>query len=319
MEEALATRYNNHFYDILPDDHWFCIMELYTAVCERLGGINKHEHEHESAQDARERHFLCDPQLSSITLSSIRNVTSYGEINGNTLRGVLSLPRDQHRNITKEMAVRMCKSMRMCVGFSMHPTAGVFLHTKECYPLQHVRDWTFFIKDRVREKMEPKEKTEPETLIVVDKQSWLYPNYTSSNVLQEFPNANVSKYYLSKLPMKVPMIPRKYISFEWNYGRTNNQIMSFEAMLQYCVIYQRAIILPFGSHFNHFQGVFADGLWDMLKLSQLCDFVYEFEFQPPSNDQLVNVKVHHLWFREFTQTKIFDQMIPCFAYLYICI
>ena len=51
-------------------------------------------------------------------------------------------------------------------------------------------------------------------------------------------------------------------------------------MLQYVVIYQRTLILPFTSHRNHELGMMLNqslSIWDMLKLSEFTDFIFEHE------------------------------------------
>ena len=76
------------------------------------------------------------------------------------------------------------------------------------------------------------------------------------------------------------IIPRKFMSFEWNVGRTNNQLYSFEAMMQYVAIYGRTIILPFSTHRNHGIGMLLNqslSLWDILKFSEYADFIFEHE------------------------------------------
>ena len=81
-------------------------------------------------------------------------------------------------------------------------------------------------------------------------------------------------------PYGVPLLPRKFVTYEWNVGRTNNQIYSFEAMLQYCVLYERTVIVPISTHRNHpigFTSTDESAIWDFFKLTELCDFVFEYE------------------------------------------
>lgn len=84
---------------------------------------------------------------------------------------------------------------------------------------------------------------------------------------------------LQHLPISIPLIPRLFLSFEWNVGRVNNQLYSFEAMIQYCVIYQRSLIIPFTTHRNHEIGILPSNqsLWDIYKFSELLDFIHEQE------------------------------------------
>ena len=48
---------------------------------------------------------------------------------------------------------------------------------------------------------------------------------------------------------------KRYISYAMNYGRINNQLYSFEAMIQYALLYNRTLVIPWPRHRNHVMGL----------------------------------------------------------------
>ncbi|ETO17666.1 hypothetical protein RFI_19654, partial [Reticulomyxa filosa] len=106
------------------------------------------------------------------------NVIRVNKIDANVLSGTLF---DNDNLADVEDASSLCSLLPQCVGYSVHPTAGVFLHNAEAFPLQYTRNWNFYWKKV----------------------------------------ANVS------FPEDIPLVPRKFFTFQWNFGRTNNQLYSF--------------------------------------------------------------------------------------------
>ena len=172
---------------------------------------------------------------------------------------------------------------------------GALFYNMSAYPLQFVRGWTFHLKNGHEMQHRVFEQSTHWTASYAQRNGenpraavdapddeerrwvWYYYAYSQRELVRDNPQLPWSLVFAEMTYERIPLLPREFVSFEWNMGRTNNQIMSFEAMLQYAVMYQRAILLPFGSHFNHFQGIFYDGLWDFEYLSLMFDFAYEFE------------------------------------------
>ena len=190
-----------------------------------------------------------------------KDITNYGTINKNILSGVIS-----HIKInatTQETLQDICNGLNDCIGFTTHPTLGTFFYNKFAYPLQYNRNWNFYVK-LSDINMNINIKTFTNKLI-----GYKYDTI-SSNKIERFKHINLS----------IPLIPRKFMSVEWNLGRVNNQIGPIESMIQYAIIYQRTIIFPFPHHRNHIIGLFNDykeSIWDLYKLSEVCDFLFEQE------------------------------------------
>ena len=69
---------------------------------------------------------------------------------------------------------------------------------------------------------------------------------------------------------------KRYISYAMNVGRVNNQLVSFESMIQYAVHYNRTLVVPWPRHKNHVMGLEC-GYWDLERLRELIDIVIEDE------------------------------------------
>ena len=197
-------------------------------------------------------------------LSTDPNVVRFGEINGQTLSGLmvqLELKTEDHLG---ELRL-LCDALSECIGFSLHPNLGAILCNASSFPLQYVRNWRFFVKnDPLSARYEADE----------------FVNERIGFRQEVISSAEVPSLSALGLAFKVPLLRRQFMSFEWNMGRTNNQLYSLEAMLQYVALYQRTLILPFASHRNHELAMTANAttsVWDMLKLSEFADYIFEHE------------------------------------------
>lgn len=65
------------------------------------------------------------------------------------------------------------------------------------------------------------------------------------------PARNWKFFVKNQFKDKLRFRPRRFISFEWNLGRTNNQIYSMEGTMQWAVRTNRSILIPHSYHFNH--------------------------------------------------------------------
>ena len=198
-------------------------------------------------------------------LNTDPNFIDFGEINEYSLCGIiLKISNIDDNDLTK--LFKICDSINECIGFTIHPTVGILFYNHTTFPLQYVRNWNFYIKNSENNK-------KYEMNIFINKRINYNMSLISSSLIPSLSLLNI-KY-------SIPIIPRKFISFEWNVGRTNNQLYSFEAMIQYCVIYiDRTIILPFTTHRNHELGMMKNqslSIWDMIKFSEICDFIFEYE------------------------------------------
>lgn len=197
-------------------------------------------------------------------LSVDPKVVHFGEINGQTLSGMMIQFGDKDDANLGELQL-LCDSLSDCIGFSLHPNLGAILCNGSSFPLQYVRNWRFFIKnDPQNTKYEMNE----------------FVNQRIGHSVELLSSSDIPSLSSLGLAFAVPVIRRQFMSFEWNLGRTNNQLYSLEAMLQYVVIYQRTLILPFASHRNHELAMTPNtstSVWDMLKLSEFADYIFEYE------------------------------------------
>eukprot|EP01084_Bolivina_argentea_P147664 258314_1 len=84
-------------------------------------------------------------------LNTDPNQLHFGEINAYSLPGIiLKISNKNDNNLQKYYT--LCDSMIECIGFSIHPTIGVLFHNHTSFPLQYVRNWNFYIKNRVENK-----------------------------------------------------------------------------------------------------------------------------------------------------------------------
>jgi hypothetical protein len=67
---------------------------------------------------------------------------------------------------------------------------------------------------------------------------------------------------------------KKYITFNWNSGRLNNQIRALEASIAYAKFYQRSLVIPKPRRVNEVTGIYY-GLWDLHWLITKVDFLLE--------------------------------------------
>eukprot|EP01083_Nonionella_stella_P095449 268006_1 len=217
------------------------------------------------------------------------SITNYSSINHQTLSGVLHrmTPKDIDNMNALDLSqyFAMCNKWIDCIGIAIHPTAGIFFHNHSSIPLQHVRQWNFYINRNI--------------------------NHTN-----DAPTLHIERLRNYKVPLKrheidnvfTYIIPRSYISFGWNSGGPNNQIMSLAYMLRYCVAYQRTLIIPFQTTETQFIGLMKHmSLWDLHKLSEICDYIFEQEID--------DEQIHLLRFRELEVNvdSPFDETLftPC--------
>ena len=176
-----------------------------------------------------------------------KEFNDYGDIKDGVLDGVIT-----HFEIESTKDIKMykhiCDSNSECIGYVAHPIAGIFLLNKDAYPMQYNRDWMFNCR--------------------MDSIGGMDNNYTN-NLIDYQPE--IVLYH------DIPIIKRKFISYERNLGRVNNQIGSIEAVIQYSILYQRTLIFPFPHHRNQLLGIFPNGIWNLQILSQICDFILEHE------------------------------------------
>jgi len=67
---------------------------------------------------------------------------------------------------------------------------------------------------------------------------------------------------------------KKYIFFNWNSGRLNNQIRALEASMAYAKYYNRSLVIPKPRRLNEVTGIHY-GLWDLHWLMTKVDFLLE--------------------------------------------
>eukprot|EP01083_Nonionella_stella_P027620 76086_1 len=188
----------------------------------------------------------------------------FGQINEDSLSGVILKVSNTNDNTLQQLSAT-CDSMPQCIGFSRHPSIGVLFHSPSSFPLQYVRNWNFYIKNKAQHKAYEMDR---------------FVNKRINYSMQLVSTSTIPSLATLGLRYAVPIIPRKFMTFEWNLGRTNNQLYSFEAMLQHSVIYLRSLILPYTTHRNHELGTMLNkslSVWDMMKLSELVDYVFEHE------------------------------------------
>ena len=189
-------------------------------------------------------------------LNLSKSITNYNEINQYTLSGVIHIIKETPNMRQLHRYFYKCNELRNCIGFSFHPTAGIFFHNTESIPLQHVQNWQFYVTPHITNMKQP-------DLLKIHRQK---KRYLRIELVQNETQLNIST------------VPRSYISFAWNYGGANNQIMSFAQMLKFCVVFHRTLIIPFPINDDQFIGLSKEySLWDLEKLSEICDFSFEEE------------------------------------------
>lgn len=78
-------------------------------------------------------------------LNTDPNWTDFGSLNNGSLAGMILNMKDT-KNTAHATYELMCNAWKDCIGYAIHPTAGVFFHSNHSYPLQYIRHWTFYIK-----------------------------------------------------------------------------------------------------------------------------------------------------------------------------
>ena len=81
-------------------------------------------------------------------LSVDPNVVHFGEINGQTLSGMMIRFNDKNDGDLAELQ-SLCDALSECIGVSLHPNLGAILCNASSFPLQYVRNWRFFVKNDV--------------------------------------------------------------------------------------------------------------------------------------------------------------------------
>jgi len=87
---------------------------------------------------------------------------------------------------------------------------------------------------------------------------------------------------------------KKYIAFNWNSGRLNNQIRSFEAAIAYAKYFKRSLVIPRPRRQNEVTGIFY-GIWDLHWLMNKVDFILE----PDMPEELVKLLGNPLQYTNF--------------------
>lgn len=87
---------------------------------------------------------------------------------------------------------------------------------------------------------------------------------------------------------------KKYITFNWNSGRLNNQIRALEASMAYAKYYQRSLVIPKPRKVNEVTGIYY-GLWDLHWLMKKVDFLLE----PDMPKELVRLLGNPLQYTKF--------------------
>lgn len=229
----------------------------------------KYEIKHENGNIIKERNDYIKLENYRGHLNTDPNFLDFGEINENSLCGIIfqiTTIDYKENDDSFNHYYKICDSLIECIGFSIHENIGILFHNYSTFPLQYVRNWNFYIKNTIKHK-------KYEMNYFMNKRINHNMSLISSSTIGSLSNLGL-KY-------SIPIIERKFMSFEWNVGRTNNQLYSFEAMLQYCAIYiDRTLILPFTTHRNHELGMMlnqSNSIWDMIKLSEFCDYLFEEE------------------------------------------
>ncbi|ETO28533.1 hypothetical protein RFI_08600 [Reticulomyxa filosa] len=178
-------------------------------------------------------------------------------------------------------AKEYCSALQTeCVGIAHNKDSGYQFYSNVSYPLTENAGWTYYLKydtqtpwSEIFNSLEEKglDYNRMETdLIIDDRRYVLFSNDCSIRgfLLETKPETKVEKPHSAKSWTK------GYMGYSMNFGRINNQLFSFEAMIQYCVFYNRTLIIPWPRHDNHVMG-FESGMWDLRFLSLKVDFVLE--------------------------------------------
>ena len=142
----------------------------------------------------------------------------------------------------------------MCVGYAHHGYVGYQFYGAGSFPLIENKGWNFYLKHK---KMINNTNNDPLFLkgkgLNIDNADEPFKTIYKNNVITD----NMPTQYPTKPPTKlsIKLENKKYISYAMNVGRINNQLYSFEAMVQYAIEYNRTLVIPWPRHRNHVMGL----------------------------------------------------------------
>ncbi|ETO01545.1 hypothetical protein RFI_35894 [Reticulomyxa filosa] len=175
-------------------------------------------------------------------------------------------------SVDLEHAQEYCTLLRsQCVGVATNANAGHQFYTKKSLPLVEKSGWKFYLKYDT-------EIPWPEMFNTL-RESGLNYNRMQNDLKEKYKQKPETKS-TSTQPPKSSQSPKpwkkRFVGYSMNVGRINNQLFSFEAMIQYCVYYNRTLVIPWPRHRNQVMG-FESGMWDWEFLSRRVDVILEHE------------------------------------------
>jgi len=170
-----------------------------------------------------------------------------------------------------------CNEHADCIGFSWNPDWGFQFFEKSSYPLQRKPRWTFW------QKIDPG---------IGQGKGFVPPgirDLPSFSNMQRTPVDGVKKFngFVSKSTTVLNRRPDgnfKFITWNWNVGRLNNQLLSFEAAMGYARYYKRVLVIPHpdgkGRGLDNQWLGFRSGVWDMEYLNEYFDYAFAEQLDP---------------------------------------
>eukprot|EP01084_Bolivina_argentea_P294587 506923_1 len=152
-----------------------------------------------------------------------------------------------------------CDSLRdECIGYAFNKNGGYQFYSQNGWPMQKKNGWNFYMKHDQNKELSFKD-------------TGLNPNHMDKQSKNKYLNNKSTEN--NKIIINEEIKP-KYISYAQNVGRVNNQLVSFEAMIQYAIYYNRTLVIPWPRHQNHVMG-FECNFWDFHKLNEVINIIME--------------------------------------------
>ena len=196
--------------------------------------------------------------------------------------------------------------MDECIGYSFNTNGGYQFYSHRALPVAAKNGWDFYLKqdpnkplslkgkgvkiddmddkskqkwkDNVIDEDEKDEKDESDDIDKEDDDKSIgdISDKKTQKMFREIGNEDPKETKKKYAPVVPSGDGKKYISYLQNVGRVNNQLVSFEAMIQYAVYYNRTLVIPWPRHMNHVMG-FECGFWDFDRLREIIDIIMEDE------------------------------------------
>lgn len=205
-----------------------------------------------------------------------------------------------------ELVQMYCDSLKdECIGYAFNKNAGFQFYSPAAFPVAKKNGWDFYMKqdpnkplsfdnkgltmddmddkhkeiwkDKVEQQWSDDDENEEDEDKDNDKEDTKKPKKSQrKSIKEEIENDTKDEIRKKYAPTVSSGDEIRYISYAQNVGRVNNQLVSFEAMIQYAIYYNRTLVIPWPRHQNHVMG-FECGFWDFDRLSQVIDIIMEDE------------------------------------------